>query len=144
MNTLVDAQTVENIINGSRNIDEMRKRINETIKLVKGLTKFCDGGLHDKPYEKGLQFSNGIITWHIVWGGSYSLQFNPKGYFVTCGHSLGSAMPLYDDTRSDKPNYNYVQIVYENLHVFVDGMIKAFPEIEENLKPILKASKVKL
>lgn len=139
-------QTVEAIIAGSRKIDEMRKRINETIKLVKGLahSKYNSGEFCNMACFGKLTFSNEIFLWRILYDRTHSLKYCPQGYYVFGGHPQDTVALLYADNDPGILRYKDVQFVYENLYVFVDGMIKTFPEIAEKLQPFLKASKIEL
>ena len=153
METAVNMQTVEAIIDGSHKIDEMRKRIYEFVKMLEGL-------VNKKSYDKISVFGisiggNNNMFWKIVpsyihWRGfkedapSVTESFRTEAYIWSTGI-------LSDDEKkrlifcADDPsvlNYRDVQPLYDNLQFLLSGMIEIFPEIERKIKPFLDASEV--
>ncbi|MCK9352309.1 MAG: hypothetical protein M0P76_06015 [Candidatus Pacebacteria bacterium] len=149
MKTTVNMKTVEAIINGSRKIDEMRKRICETVKMLNGL-------VNKKSYNKvgvfGLMiYTNSNMFWKIKPSNIHRRGFIVETPTVTESFHVEAYISennkprlIFSEHDSSVLNYHDVQLIYDNLHMLLSGMMEIFPEIERKIKPFLEASEVEL
>ena len=138
------------LLRGSKNIDLMRKEVFESLAMIIGLVRTeC-----------------AINPWRLPGRGNTALIIEGKGckwhvYQLREGRSSGEVM--YVDILPDGGGVarrvfssgnewkftpiwaGYVQLAYENLDEFVEGMAKAFPEIlTRELEPFKRAGKLEL
>ena len=126
-------QTVEAIIDGSHKIDEMRKRIDETVKMMYGLLnrrsrenlKLC----------RKIQFKSvSGLVWEIDSEGAIRFGLDEKI----------SVKIIYDINEPSKLCFTDVQFVYEHLYLLIQGMMKEFLEIKDGVEVFANASKADL
>ena len=141
----MNIKIAQQLLNGSRNIDRMRIEVHQIVKMVVGLAcKFDGTHRHIKLNET---FVSGSHKWEVI-GETYSWDPKPDKIIVKClqkvamgGYELvyssrdGEICEIYFHTET-------VQSVYENLHVFVNGMLSVVPELADKLKPLINASSV--
>lgn len=134
---------------GSQNIDRMKKSIQDTIAMVLGFL------FKDRPttLPKGSHvFESDACRWEMeITYGSSTYLGAPIDYMATIKCWAKSA--FVEETRYEH-NQDYpkssncpteiVQLVFEDLHTFVGGVAKTFPEVCDYWEPLIKASRVKL
>jgi len=128
----MNADIHRQLIDGSAYIDRMAKETDQLVKMIRGLV------VRSIPVQ-GIQvsFESSSCVWDIV---SYmecrDLRIEcwlVESYGRTSGYSSTGQYGGYRKTA---------QRVYESLPQFVEGMLKTFPELAEDLRPFIDASKV--
>ncbi len=137
MNT---AEITAALLQGSINIDRMRHDTRQLVSMVIGfaLRNINHGTEIDETFESP------ICKWQ------FRCKIGIQGYTrVDCWVRIGTNLRLglayiFDDGSSRQGLNDDLQIVYEKgLPVFVEGMMKKFPEISERWQFLIDASKVK-
>lgn len=144
----------QSLVRGSDNINKMRSEIKMVITMVLGL-------VDSKTIEKYLNFDEQGATYFRALDCEWILSWELKGKQEDMCIS-GIGLSLLDNSRIDTSvflwnvsdvsfftkiipcNLDKVQMVYEALPVFVNGMLKTFPYLTERLEPFFKASKVNI
>ena len=136
---MITTDTVTRLIQGSHNIDLMRKQIPKFIRMVMGHVLS-----YDRPHFAGqskfsFEFESGSCSWKVTWNvstTSYRVQYwKTKGYITSLIFALDNDLPM----RSDN-----VLMVYRDLKVLLEGLSKEFPELESDLQYLIDASDVVL
>ncbi|MCR4274812.1 MAG: hypothetical protein NUW02_02055 [Candidatus Campbellbacteria bacterium] len=140
-----DIGIAELLLHGSANIDLMRKRILQLISMIIGLVHLECDRTNWKPDGVRKEFTNSNCHWSL---GAYR---NRRGEYVMvvgvrsqAPCSLGCQVFSTDETLMDPLYVDEVLSVYENLDVFVEGMVKEFPSLERGLYPFAQAGKKEL
>ena len=138
----MNIKIAQQLLNGSRNIDRMRIEVHQIVKMVVGLACKFDGT--HRPIKLYENFGSGSHKWEVT-GETYSWDPRPDKIIVKCRQKV--AMGGYRLVYSSHDGEIYfrtetVQPVYENLHLFVNGMLSAVPELADKLKPLINASSV--
>lgn len=131
----------QQMVQGSRNIDQMRKDIDQVISMLDGMVGFKDYFCNNPEYELTIHgFTKGY--WHIyIVTGEIMIVYKP-----TSGSIL---IIIVSESAKNKIQKNgieakHVQEVYEALPILVKGLIKKFPKREGVIRPFLNAGKVKM
>lgn len=136
----------QQLIDGSRNIDQMRKDIDQTMSMIFGLI-----GLENLKAELIKRQFNRIKLTSIF--SSYSWHIN---YFVVgdeimidclqygIGGSAVATFSSYNKNGITEKMIHDLHKTYKALPVFVKGMKRVFPELKSKLRPFKNAGKVKL
>lgn len=133
---------------GSENIDRMKKSIQDTIATVLGVL------FKDRPaaLPKGSHvFESDACRWEMgIAYDSAAYLGSPIDYRVTIkcwAKSVFVEQNRYDHNqdypRSSNCSTEIVQVVFEDLHTFVGGVAKTFPEVHDSWELLIKASRVK-
>ena len=141
----MEANIVDKLLRGSRNMDRMKSETHQIVKMVLGLVPqhrlFPED---DGTFQGFLEFNNETCCWKIQ-------ELSEGTTMVTC------YVPLEDpETRKirlnesyrylvDLPPHHATRLVYathQSLPVFVEGMMKTFPELQERMKSLLEASEL--
>lgn len=125
------------ILNGSENIDRMRKEIKEILPLLVGLLlEFFEARPDLSPPKK-----NGLTHFNINAENGFNWKFNisssQKSVELYCGND---PIFFYEFTRQPTLPLHNVQIVYEQLEPLIGGFRKKFPFMDIQLSPFLNAS----
>lgn len=124
---------VEELLQGSENINRMRREIDQVVRMVWGLAYDARGGTQRTAYDSTFpcDSTDYVMHWRIM-GSKVSLW------------KIGSvSIQLYCAVEgAEKINVEFVQVVHENLTFFVRGMVELFPGLQQKMEPFIKASKV--
>ncbi len=126
------------LLNGSKYIDRMRIEINEVVRMVLGFA------LQPGSCPALTSFDEIFESDSCYWRLQGSTAKNGGGFFVAeCFvKEQGEKLLLYSSTnRNDEIRLERVQFIYEALPIFVDGMIRKFPDLSKQLQPLYRASK---
>ena len=135
---MITTDTVTRLIQGSHNIDLMRKQIPSSFAWSWATSSY------DRPHFAGqskfsFEFESGSCSWKSnlnVSTTSYRVQYwKTKGYITSLIFALDNDLPM----RSDN-----VLMVYRDLKVLLEGLSKEFPELESDLQYLIDASDVVL
>lgn len=127
------------LLRGSRQIDRMRETINDVVRTVLGLVSpSCEW---KKDRNSSLRL-NDKFGWEIlaVADGKLKVSF----MFYPDDHSLAKRVVYYyyaTSTISSGVQIEYVQMIYDNLDVFIDLMEENFPFLVQKWQPMLDAAK---
>jgi hypothetical protein len=124
-------EIVDGLINGSRAIDQMKKDVNSVVRMVIGFVE-----LERKSFvTKHVGFTFETHKWEI------SNHFDET--VVRCHVDLGFAWSLaYSSHKGEIPFKSYMaQAVYEGLPLLVEGVMKAYPNIDKRWQYLLDAAK---
>jgi len=145
----VDAEMVERLLHGSRNLDRMKADIRSLVESLIGLvwlTKSKSLWLTcTLRFECGFIFINECdneLSWRVQ---GFKLEGERVGIEIECVLSKeGSEVKIYS-SRNSKINMgcHLIQPVYESLPVLVNGLITGFPGIREKMEILFRASMVK-
>jgi len=133
---MANENIAQQLVQGSKNIDRMKAEIWMVVQMILGFLKdYTD-------VKMKMEFENDNSSWHVRYSrGKYC-------YMVECWVRpfLGSTgwrtafSPLVFRVNWSVYDFESVEKVYDNLHVFVEGMLREFPELKQKIAPILKAS----
>ncbi len=140
---------VERLLRGSRNIDRMKVEVHQLVQMVIGLALRSNAlGARVRDVEE--VFENESCKWEVR-GEMGSLDKTENRIHVRCNVKLHCDAPNQDhyimcvgycsETRSPFHS-EHTQQVYQNLRAFVEGMVRVFPGIEDEMKMFLDASGV--
>lgn len=143
------AGIVEELLRGSRNIDRMKVEVHQLVKMVIGFAHRSNGRGASvvEIYET---FEDKSCKWQVE-GVMGSLDKTRNKIHVQCTVKLPCAPPHQDHfiqcvgycSETRVPFHSdHVQQVYQNLHAFVEGMLRVVPDIKDEMKTFLDASKV--
>ncbi|MFA5000849.1 MAG: hypothetical protein WC531_01310 [Candidatus Paceibacterota bacterium] len=132
----VNGETIQKLLEGSRNIDRMRAEVNAVVRMVLGLIDEWD----DKR-DGAVGRSSGVegVCWSYypkegTWVVDCSCSTNMgRGYIVNKRHPNDYTIPI-----------GLVQRVHSSLPVFLKFMLGQFPDLLEKIKPLLEAAEVQL
>jgi hypothetical protein len=137
------------ILNGSQEIERMRKCIKGTVSTMIGVLSSEDlepyRKVHGKTSRPPIIFQSGSFKWKVrtvtphrnegdVWISDVSLVFGEQEQICFDFH-LTSSDP------SPTLKLDQVESTYKTLQVFVDGMIDTFPSLVGKLAPFVRAAK---
>ncbi len=135
-------KAVQQILQGSKNIDRMRKEIRTFLLMIVGLIdkedfeKWTDYGTIARP--AGNTKENPFCCWWII--GSYQ---NTRPTFRCqiegCGDICGKEH--FDYGKEEIPA-EFVQQVYGSLPFLLKTMVETFPKLREKVQLFLKATEV--
>jgi hypothetical protein len=145
----MEKSIVEDLLRGSRNIDRMKAEVHRLVQMVTGLA------LRSSTRGSCVRFVSEIFENESCWWevrGEIGSLYKPKSrihvlcsikryhdaphqknFILTVGYCSETHVPFHSE---------HAQQVYQNMQVFVEGMVKAFPDIEDEMKIFLNASKV--
>lgn len=135
------AEDITRLVLGSRNIDRMREEIKLVVSAVLGLTSKYGKKLPYIMFPSESERCTWVVECSKTGKGGYfaycNLRCSPlnQGRLVKCAYV--SKYPNFEIACED------VQVIYEDLPNFLQGMINCFPELLSRLAPLLKASLVK-
>jgi hypothetical protein len=140
----MDTNLVQNLLNGSENIDRFNKEIKQVLHLLFWLTKSEE--IHSKMFafqEEELEYTSLLHWWRVRKSGekafdlTLSIMYEQRGtcrnfkrIYTTKSHIL------------KPPQLEYVQNVWEALPLIVEGFEEDFPELKERWKPFLGAAQL--
>ncbi len=141
----IDDTTITELVQGSRNINQMKKEIEHFFRMLAGLVGKEVWGDIDGPHGLSRRFpffdrDKDCGYWRLDGG-------NKRLIYVICyidgpmGQEVGYRM---GPSGREFPRTDRVQTVYDNLDAFLAGMIGLDPELEKRLLPFLDAAKVQL
>ena len=130
------------LVRGSRNIDRMKDEVDELVRLVICFALSGDrGGIRTKGCNS---FETALRVWHIFWdvpaqdADNFSMRVECwvryKSNSQTIAYDSGCTPSFCDP--------DMVQTVYEGLPVFVEGMLRLFPDLADKWAPLIKAADV--
>jgi len=137
--------TVQQTIEGSGNIDRMRKEIEGVIEILHGFLEgsFTGGRDTTRSFLREQVYVFEKYSWRIKYGSFRTPNFDciknrleqseVKLHFILSGRSRGEDSPV---------KYWEVQDVYESFVKFIDALLKEYPELMEKFQPLLNASSV--
>lgn len=142
--TMEPKEIANRLLIGSRNIDKMRKAIEETMALLAGFVRlWLQGSSWTGTGRKDAWF--GYYFWEVY-------RLSPKESFGIrcCVDDDATMMASYVLCDSNKQGtasamdirVGDVQEIYANLHVLVKAIVEEFPGIENRWKPLIDASDV--
>lgn len=134
----------QTLLRGSRNVDRMRKEINETVTMMLGFLTY-DGYLSSlyktqnvfetKTFETKI-FEEVDISWVLIFRRTsrcyhinINLYFSSTSIYYSASDRTFKEIPLED-----------VISVYETLPGFVEKMIAEFPGLSIKVRPLIEAS----
>lgn|GEM_PF-3739779 len=135
----MDTARIAALVYGHSEITRMRREINSIIGIVVGLVERDLWKLNEKSEFK---LHSGEFIWAIdigPWHGDFSPVVT-----VVCYRSktrLFSICRAGTKSQPDGPQLSEVREVHDQLDLFVECMIREFPQLKEQLKPILTAAK---
>ena len=146
----MDTGIVRQLLDGSAEIDRMRKEIDLTISILMGF-------IHPERMTRKLK--NNVS--HIFLGIANPKDYHGKAHWIISGESQSdgvSSKPMVECMVGDNhshPDYQWphsekfqmalrhVQVVYESLPVFVEGMAREFPQLSDDCQPLINAAVAK-
>jgi hypothetical protein len=140
-----DNKMVQQLLKGSRNINQMKKDVVLLVGMLPGLAKRI--GLPS--IESAYYFTIGSNT-DCYWTMTYNKDKN--NFDLTCRMKVHDGdKQTYEDGEIayasgyaiDQISSNLAQYVFEGLPCLVGGMISRYPDLKKRFEPFLKASKVK-
>jgi hypothetical protein len=126
-------EIVEKLIVGSREIDRMRKEVDDFVKMVCGFIKkemkfsFID--------DINIEFSDDRCRWKVCMFGITKKEIEISCDVAFCGWKSGYSM-LGHTTFSPRD----VQQVYECLPVLIQAVLEKIPKISEEWDYLIKAA----
>lgn len=135
-----DNETVQQILQGSKNIDRMRSEIETFVRMILGLvTKMGLESYLREDYQncRDMMSRSEDCRWRLF--------LDSEGTFhVECWviENLGEGLSLIYSTQPDSEVLysRLVHLVHKNLGVFLSGMEKIFPSLGIALRPYLEAA----
>ncbi len=132
------------LIQGSHNIDRMRKEVHEVIATVVGLLKI----LSDESAEN---FDERFISNSYDWRITRVLNRDNDSVTVHCFSNESDVAAVHYSSNYNHSEIKYfsvnnasnIQIAYTGLPVFIAGMLEKFPKLAEKLAFLIDASNVK-
>lgn len=132
----------ERLMQGSRNIDQMRKDIDQVVGIILGMINVKDHCCESKEREFSFKSSFRKGYWYIsLTLGEVIVIYKPDAGSPTSTTVFSSIKLKFEKTGVQTKD---VQAVYEALPIFVEGMVKKFPKHTWKIEPLLKAGKMKL
>lgn len=142
-------QIVQNLLQGSRNIDRMKKEVEQVVKMIIGCAFMSNhrGCLEVDLHET---FETSSCIWKVR-GTMGAMNRTKNKIEVECVLKLPCSAPHQDHfilslsycSEGRIPFHSeYAQQVYENLFVFVEGMMRIMPDIEKEWAMFINASTV--
>ena len=132
----IDSDFVRQLIDGSRKIDQMKSEVEQVVKMICGMLKYCTGASHIVRSES---FSDSCCKWTVSVSIG-NIDTKRDVVVVECwstyiAHTLAftnlANYPFHTETAED---------VYDSLPVFVAGMLEMFPELEKQWVPMIRAA----
>ena len=134
---------VAQLVQGSKNIDCMKAEIWMVVQMILGFVRVLE--------TTDLEFGTDQCKWgvHLIGQSKKDREANMwrESHRAEC---LIRILPGSEGGHTAfSPNYigNWagnslkdVEVVYDSLPTFVEGMLREFPELEQKIAPILKAS----
>jgi len=135
MNTQEAQKIVQNLIKGSQEIDRMRKEVDCVVKMIIGFVDLYHCSWEDYRRERFF-LSNSKYCWEIF------MNPRPKGLEVKFLYIEDESSPPRCLFYCGQPIFflNQVKIVYDALPVFVKGMVRMFPDLQNRWQPLLDAA----
>ena len=139
----------QSLVRGSDNLNKMGSEIERVITMVCGLVnnKDIDKYLLDSGQANGSGlFKSPECDW--VLNAQFGSNQELSGVSCYLAEGSGAKRVLFVDfsqpSRTVPCHLDKIQDVYEQLPVFVEGMLKTFPYLVKHLEPFFKASKVNI
>lgn len=146
-NTEVSMETVQAMLQGSRNLDRMKSDIRSLVMSLVGLAwhvKFTSTCIR---FALGCEcgFSEacgGKLLWHLV---GYELEGKKRMFEIECIlEKRNTKITIFSSRDSEiEMNYHLIQSVHQSLPSLVNMVISGLPGMREELGVLLKASEVK-
>lgn len=141
----IDSITPGKLLQGSHNLDRMKKEVEELISMLIGLAPISNSG---PTTEITTTFADEQIEW-VITGKIYLMSPRESHLSVECwllykiGNTGSTGRTASYTTKNNWwgacPREN-IQRTHDGLLVFVKGMIETFPDLQEYLKPFLTAA----
>ena len=133
---------VPRLVVGSETIDRMRREINLVVSTVLGFVYMKHESKFSNKFRIETLWSPGFAhcRWYFV--ENYGNPNPGKSYFeVECSLNIGFGEARFKRGygKFDISHF-HVQRVYESLPLFVDGMRKLFPFLEDYWQPLVDAA----
>jgi hypothetical protein len=139
-------EILEQLIQGSRNIDRMRDIVNQVVKQVIGCVNANYNGekrhFHELFNSKTCQWV--IYTEHP---NDTEKEFELKAACWVKDEYGGISHTGYVGCHSERDSHApawMIQPTFESLDVFIEAILKLFPELHKYWKPIIDASHAKV
>lgn len=135
-------EVVTRLIRGSHNIDRMRKEIKEIVSIIMGCVRphlpvnFYVGG---EQFEFKFLSSSGVSWWGFANRGPGNYEYQVYCSFETGNEKLKVYIMVSGRVLDEVAAVN-VQRVYDSLDVFVEGILKQLPSLQNEMKPLIDAS----
>ncbi len=139
-------QTLEKLIRGSQNLDHMKDVVDQVVKQVLGFVNANYKGFRELTEEL---FDSETCQW-VVFTDVMNVADNKLKLKACCwvkdehGHINHVGYLGYHSERDSRAPAVMIQPVYESLAVFLEGMLRVFPELPQYWKPLIKASAIKV
>ena len=142
----MDSNIVRRLVVGSEAIDRMKREINSVVSTVLGLVVPGEIESWREEFSKRFQIETlwspdfPDCKWYFLRNG-YRINSGKSSLEVECclNIGLGEARFKRESGKFDI-SHRHVQQVYESLPLFVDGMRKLFPFLENSWQPFLDAA----
>lgn len=132
--------TISNLLNGSLNLDRMRKEIDTLLALVMGQVRSIYKVKSDHAREFRSQSNSG--RW-FIYRDIKKHSDNEYSYRVHC-LAVGGQKCLFSQWANQKFSISAeeVQGIYDTLPDFLELVLREFPLVEEAWKPLISASEI--
>ncbi len=142
-----DLTKVQQILNGSRRINEMKGEIKSFVSIINGFLHNNDAYEQIKKgksktfnLEDGSPVGTGNVLFYCK-SEKYEFVVEYVGIPAIYVYPInGPKLPLFPQME-DVP-LKYVQDIYLSLPLLLDEFIKIFPNLEQKIQPLLDAAKV--
>ncbi len=140
---------VQQLIRGSQNIDQMRKEIDQVVKMVVGLAYLSDTVSLSKRLSLHIETLSGFhwsVTGNLIFtnpsASKVVIEYWEPTAFLGIGNGFcGRRIYSLGEGSKDVGTAD-VQKVHSDLAAFVNGMKREFSGLTRRLKPLLDASTV--
>ncbi|MCI5108618.1 MAG: hypothetical protein MRY49_02120 [Candidatus Pacebacteria bacterium] len=134
--------TFNNTITGMENVVKMSERIHYLINTIIGFMDHRERDIGRPDSFKSIYFQIGKCAWRVV----YTHERCPQGGWVIYCEVSGIDSKSVWDVRDIKGTIvlSAVQVVYENLPLFLERIKKEVPEIAKFMECFVMASKVQM
>jgi hypothetical protein len=135
-------EIVQKLIAGSQNIDRMREEVKQFTNMLIGLIHAV-GRSGASKIKFDHEFKSDQCKW-ILKGMTGSFYTDDNKIEVECWEMIGESSAIMYCPFTNNINFHAdnVQMVWENLHVLLEGVRKVLPEIEEKYASFVKAADV--
>ena len=140
----MEMSIVQQLLNGSAEIDRMKKEIDSVVKMVVGLLRDWDimqwksNIIPDTNHRCGRVFQSSKCEW-IIKMNEHS-KFDVECIILSQADHASDRTTCAYDSRRNFFSLEYVERVHQCLNVFVISMALDFPNLTERMKPLLEAN----
>ena len=138
MKDMNSVEITKRLVKGSQNIDRMKNEVEQVVQMIIGFTIRCDSARHKDEISE--TFESEQCQWTV--NGSVNIFDHSKSTItVECWVRGRFGAKAYSSQRNSYPFHTEAaQCVFEGLPVFVEGMLRVFPELREKIEPFMNAA----